>query len=495
MSTLVATADPTTGTVRIDVEQTQVRDLFTRVVANGWGNATTGQAWTTVGGVAADFSVNGTQGLMTFSAAGASRRTRVTTTPGADMGVMAQVTIAVAALTAPIEPGMFVRYNDVSNHYLMNVSLAPSGVATLNINKIVLNVITNLASIPLEQVHVAGATWLMALEVCGHTVRAKAWRSTVTEPGWILTVTDFDLNVGTNSGFRSLLASGNTNGSTVFAYDNFVAWISQPVKLFRVTPDGARTEVRGSPGFTEDPTAAAASAVATFYDNEVPFDVNVFYEMTSNCATTVIATSNTVNLASGGDGWLRDPVDPTRNLRIVMDDLFDECVDEDVIVYSGIGGRNYANASGIFDVVDDRRPVTVSQTRKNYGSVLTLTSYSLDDIDGIEDIMDPGRILLLSLPVVYGFGHRSYGTDYVTFYDVDDALIGVDQRVSTRVWTMPFRLSYEPADTSEGGTGGNGIGGGGATYEILAASALGTTYNTLTASGETYLQVAQGVGY
>ena len=47
MSTLVATTDPTTGTIRIDIEQTQVRDLFTRVVANGWGSATTGQAWTT----------------------------------------------------------------------------------------------------------------------------------------------------------------------------------------------------------------------------------------------------------------------------------------------------------------------------------------------------------------------------------------------------------------------------------------------------------------
>ena len=209
----------------------------------------------------------------------------------------------------------------------------------------------------------------------------------------------------------------------------------------------------------------------------------------------VEATSNTVNLDSGDDGWLRDPVDPSRNLRIVMDDFFDECVDVDVIVFSGLGTRDYANASGIFDIVDDRRPVTVSQKRKNYGSVLTLTSYTLDDVDGLEDIFDPGRILILSLPIVYGFGHRSAGSDYITCYDIADAVIGVDQRVTTRVWTIPFRLSYEPADTSEGGQGGNGIGGFNATYDALAASALGLTYNSLTASGETYLQVAQGVGY
>lgn len=495
MSTLVATADPTTGTIRVDVEQTQVRDLFTRVVANGWGNATTGQAWTTVGGVAGDYAVNGTQGTHTFSATNSPRRTRTAAVVDADMGVQAQCTIAVLALTAPIEPGVFVRYTDSSNHYFVNVSLAPGGVATMNLSRVVLGVTSTISSVVLGQTHAAGATWLMKLEVCGHTLRAKAWRSTVTEPGWLSEVTDFNLVTGTNIGCRSVLATGNTNGSTVFAYDNLVAYVSQPIRLWRVLPDGTKTEVRGSPGFTEAPTAAAATATATFYDNEAPFDVNVFYELTSACSLIVEATSNTVNLASGGDGWLRDPVDPTRNLRIVMDDFFDECVDEDVIVFSGLSGRNYENASGIYDVVDDRRPVTVSQTRKNYGSVLTLTSYSLDDIDGIEDILDPGRILLLSLPIVYGFGHRSSGTDYITIYDVDQNLIGADQQVSARVWSLPFRLSYAPPDTDEGGTGGNGIGGSNATYDALAASALGLTYNSLTASGETYNQVAQGVGY
>jgi hypothetical protein len=211
----------------------------------------------------------------------------------------------------------------------------------------------------------------------------------------------------------------------------------------------------------------------------------------------VEATSNTVVLDSDDDGWLRDPVDPTRNVRIVMSSFFDECVDVDTVVFSGLAPRVYANAAGIFDIIDDRRPVTVSQTRKNYASGLTLTSYTLDDIDALEDLFDPNRVLVLSLPVSanYGWAHRSYGTDYITCFDVTQSVIGVDQGVTTRTWDIPFRLSYAPPDTSEGGTGGNGIGGAGATYDDLAASALGLTYNSLTASGETYLQVAQGVGY
>jgi hypothetical protein len=496
MSTLVATADPTTGTVRIDVEQTQVRDLFTRVVAGGWGNATTGQAWTTTGGVAGNYAVNGTQGTHTLTTTNAARQSFVTTVVGADMGMSVQCTVAVLALTQPIQISAIVRGTDTSNYYFAELSLNPVNPPTFKIRKVVLGVVSDVsASVEIAQNHAAGATWNITMEACGTSLKAKAWRSTVSEPGWTVDTVDGDLTTGTLSGVRSFLVTGNTNVSPVMAYDNLVAYVSQPIRLYRVTPDLTRTEVRGSPGYTEAPTAAAASATATFYDNEVPFDVDVFYEMTSYCSAVVEATSNTVNLDSDGDGWLRDPVDPTRNLRLVMDEFYYECSDEQVIVFSGLGDREYANSAGIFDTVDSPRPTTVSQTRKNLGTALALTSFLLDDIDLVEDILDPNRVLLLSLPLVYGWGHRTYGTDYFTAYDVRQGLLSRDQRDSFRAWDIPLRTSYAPPDTDEFGTGGNGLGVPGATYDDLAASVLGTTYNTLTASGETYLQVAQGVGY
>lgn len=492
MATLVATADSTTGTIRIDVEQTIMRDLFTRVVANSWGNATTGQAWTSTGGIAANFSVNGTQGIHSVTTVNASRRS-VLNTGFPDMGGQFQVTIPAVATTNPIESGLYLRHTDVSNNYYVNISIAASNVVTMSIRRVALGVDTALASVVLNQTHVNGATWFVKGEICGSTIRGKAWRSTVSEPGWIATTTDSSLTTGNDIGVRSFLGTGNP--TIAFAYDDAFSYVSQPVRLYRVTPDGVQTEVRGSPGNTENATAAAASAVATYYDNEAPMDVDVFYVLTSACASTVVATSNTVQLDSGGDGWLRDPLYPGLNLRITMEDFFDECVDEDVIVFSGLDTREYESASGVFDLVNAARPTTVSMVRKNYGSTLYLTSFSLDDIDGLEDIFANGRILSLTLPMVYGWAHRSYGTDYITCFGVTQSLIGVDQQVSTRVWTIPFRLSTEPVDTSEGGTGGNGIGGSGATYDDLAASVLGTTYNSLTASGETFLQVAQGVGY
>ena len=499
MATLAATADPTTGTVRIDIEQTTMRDLFTRAVANSWGNATTGQAYTNFGGVAANFNVNGTQGTHTLTTTNAARISTLTPQlASVDHVFYSQVTVPVLALTQPIQESVIARFSNVTNYYFAEVSLAPgTNIATLNLRKSVLGVWTTIASVVLDQVHAAGATWNIAISACGTLIQAKAWRSTVTEPGWLLSVNDWDLPSGTDVGNRSFLVTGNSNVSPIMAWDNSFAYVSQPFRLYRTTPDGATSEVRGSPGFTENATAAAASATSVFYDNEAPFDVDVSYTLASACNPAVLLTSNTVNLDSGGDGWLRDPVDAGLNLRIVMEEFFDECVDEDVIVFSGLDAREYANASGIFDIVDAHRPNTVSQTRKNYASALYLTSFSLDDVDALEDIFDAGRILLLSLPLSeqYGWATRTYGSDYITLSDVTQNLIGVDQRVTARVWSAPFRLSDEPPDPDPGGTGGNGAGVPGATFDDLAASVIGTTFNSLTASGFTFFQIAQGTGY
>jgi hypothetical protein len=499
MATLVATNDDATGTVRIDVETTEVRDLFTRVVVAGWGNATTGQAWAISGGVAAEFSVNGTQGLMSLASTAVSRRAAISTTVGSNMFAHRQVTVPVVALTQPIIVEVMFRHTSIADTYLATLSLAPTtDVASLSIRKIVGSVTTTISAVvPLPQVHAAGATWFIEAECCGTSLRARAWRSTVTRPNWVVTAVDGDLTTGSLSGVRSMLVTGNTNVlPVVIVDDNFVSTVSNPFRLYRVTADGVRTEVRGSPGNAEEATAAAPTSIATFWDSEAPFDTPIFYELTSNCSSTVEATSNTVTLNSGGDGWLRDAVNPSLNVRIDFSgDLFDFCEEDvDQIAFGGFGQREYTNSSGLFDIVDAERVQVVAQTRKRYGSTMVLVSKTFNDEDAIEAILKSGRPLLLSLPLAYDFG-RPYGTDWIGISDATSAIIGVDGTITARTWTLPFRLAYELRDTSEGGTGGNGIGGGDATYEVLAASVLGTTYATLTASGETFQQVSQGVGY
>jgi hypothetical protein len=494
VASISATADPTTGTVLVTVEQTTLRDLFTRVVANGWGNATTGQAWTSAGGVVGNYSVSGTQGVHAVTATNSARQTFVTPFATPDHGFFAQVTVPVAALTQAIQVGVMARWVDANNFYIAEITLATSGVVTLNLNRHAGGVRTTLATFTVNEVHAAGATWNIGIEACGTTLRGKAWRSTVTEPGWQVTAADPTIMTATQVGARSFAVTGNTNVPFNTSWDNAFAYVSQPIRVFR-NIGGALEELRGSPGFTENPTAAADTATAVYWDNESPFDVSMVYELRSNCSQTLIASSGAVTLVSNDNGWLRDPTDPTKNILITMEDFYDECIDQDVVVFSGLGERLYENAAGIFDHVDARRPITVSQLRKNYASTLFLTSFSLDDVDALEDIFDPNSVLSLSLPLAYGWAHRNFGTDYITIFDITQSLLGVDQTITARVWTCPFRLSDAPGDTSELGTGGNGIGGGGATYDDLAASVIGTTYNSLTAAGFSYFQIASGTGY
>ena len=497
MVAVTATPDPTTGTMLIQVEQTIMRDLFTRVVAGGWGNATTGQAWANTGGVAGDYSVTGTEGQVSNGSLNVARITTVDTlsndhdldirwhTPGA---------------TTPTGTGSWsgsavARYTDASNFYFASVDIAPGGVTTLYIRKRVLGVNTDLTSVVMSGTHAANQTYGIRIAVCGTQIKAKAWNTgTGTEPDWMLTTKDFDLPTGTRVGQRSFINLGSTNPlPLLWQWDNAVCIIGQPVHLYRVV-DGEYSEVRGSPFNTNSQTAAADTATATLWDNEGPFNVSTTYVLRSNCSTQDQATSTPVTL-DADFGWLRDPTDPSTNIEIVESGMYDPCEVDDLVVFSGLGSPVYTNSSGIFDIIDSPRPSTVSQVRKSHASGLTLTSFSLDDILDLEDLFAPGTILALSLPTAYGWAQRTSGTDYITIGDIEQLYVGVDQRVTFRVWSVPFRLSYAPPDPTEGGTGGNGIGGGGATYDDLAASALGLTYNTLTASLETYDQVAAGVGY
>jgi hypothetical protein len=78
MASLTATPDPTTGTVLLDVEQTTLRDIFSRVTASGWGSATTGQAWTVSGGAAGDYATTGTTGTHTMNTTNVALHSSVT---------------------------------------------------------------------------------------------------------------------------------------------------------------------------------------------------------------------------------------------------------------------------------------------------------------------------------------------------------------------------------------------------------------------------------
>lgn len=491
MASIVATPNPATGSVNLVLDRTLVLDDFSRVVGLGsWGSASgAGGAYTLQGGtIATDYSVNGSVGQMILNTAG-STRSAYLLSGLTDMTMRADIVVPVNPTGASVDSGLFVR-NTLLAGYLFRVRMNTNTTATLSIQLRdavgTLFPITAETLIPNFTVDALNDYTIEATISRGR-IRAKAWLTATAEPQtWLIEASNTTYTAG-SVGLFAIRNTGNTNGVFTVSFDNFEVMASvEPLNLWRHTPDGSEVLVRGSGFFGE---------TGVFWDNEAPFDVDIFYTLRSSDSDTDTITSNTVNLASGDDVWLRDPYNPSNNLIIEIDDEpFDYCTDDPKIMFSDLLGRVYSSASGIFDIIDTQRPETIAQTRKRYGSTLILTSKEPEDVEAIEAIIAGGYPLLLSLPVVYQFG-LPYGTDWITVFDVDQQPVGVDRRVEARVWTLPFRLSLPPADVDTGNTGGNGIGGGDATYDALMASLIGVDYTTLAAAGFDYDDIAAGTGY
>ncbi len=495
MASLVATPDPLTGSVLVELDRQLVIDSFTRVVAAGsWGSTSEVGGAYTVAPTAASFSVNGTVGQMVTTVTATAYRAFLSPVI-TDVDAHARIVVPVNPLTASIDAGIMLRYQSgTETYYEARVQLSPGGVsATLSLQYVVAGTFTPLtAEVAIPGFTVSGSNnFHIRATISGNLIRARAWLDGTAEPqDWLVSSRNTLLTSGL-VGLQAWRSTGNTNGAVTVSFDDFWVLASvEPLNLWRVTADGEEVLVRGSLFFTEDP-----AGTAVIWDNEAPFDTNVFYVLKSSDSITATITSNVVSLDSDGDVWLRDPYVPANNIVIEISDVpFDYCDETPRIMFTDLLGKVYANASGIFDVIDAQRPHTIAQTRKRYASTLVLTSKEAEDVTSIETIVAGGYPLLLSLPTVYQFG-LPYGTDWVSIGDVESSPVGVDRRLPARVWTMPFRLSEAPADIDTGNTGGNGSGGGDATYDVLAASVIGLTYTSLAAAGFTYDDIAAGTGY
>lgn len=203
---------------------TDAVDTFTRTVSNGWGSAPTGGAWTTAGGVAADYSVTGTAGAHSLTAVSSSRRTTLTTAATADQDIRVGSFINVAPLGNSVFAASIARGTDDNNQYLFRVAFDVGGGVTISIRKRVASVETQLAAATAPFLYsVMGVRVFTRFYVHGSTLQAKAWLEGTIEPAnWMLTTTDTSFATGAQVGCRSVLNAGNTNTLPYSVlFDNF----------------------------------------------------------------------------------------------------------------------------------------------------------------------------------------------------------------------------------------------------------------------------------
>ncbi|MER7963612.1 hypothetical protein [Streptomyces ardesiacus] len=226
-----------------------VADRFTRTVANGWGTAETGQAWTATGGTAADFQVGGGASQHTISTKNVYRITSLNTVALADVDLM----VTVRLPSTPTGDGIYTYYLARANvaagtFYFARLYFQTSSLVELTLRKRTPDE-TALATSPVLLPFVAGKSYRVRFQVVGSTLRAKAWALPDVEPAdWQVTATDTSITAAGAVGVRTYASTSNTNTSPLVVFDDLAVGpqrfgVTRSVNGV-VKPQTARTDVR-----------------------------------------------------------------------------------------------------------------------------------------------------------------------------------------------------------------------------------------------------------
>ncbi|TLQ45749.1 hypothetical protein [Streptomyces marianii] len=225
--------------VTVSACASSVSDTFTRSVTDGWGSATSGQAWTNAGGTAANFDVTGSAGTHTMTSTNVSRRSSVpATSPDFDMVV--DLTTNDLASGGSQFAGLMARAVDSDNLYMARLELTTAAAVILTIRKRVAAAEATVgSSFTTALTHVAGTYFRLRFQGFGSTLRARAWLASGTEPDyWQVVATDTDLAAAGTLGMRSILASTNTDTNPIVSYDNFAVLNPQTLTISQRSVNG-----------------------------------------------------------------------------------------------------------------------------------------------------------------------------------------------------------------------------------------------------------------
>ncbi|HET9866606.1 MAG TPA: hypothetical protein VFQ06_04890 [Nitrospira sp.] len=423
-------------------EDIEVFDQFGRVVANSWGTADSGQVYTQTGGAAGDRVVDGVKASHVVDSVNVYRYNTISVgAPDMTLTVSSHINDSVITGAAAIA-WLIVRRTDDSNYYGARLDYNTDDSVDLYIFKRVAGVQTVLAG-PFEIAtsFVAAQPFTVKVQIIGQELKAKAWDPALGgEPGdWMLEASDSALLTGNTASLASRLETGNLDGIVTFSYDN----------LFITTPG-----IEGS------------------------------------------VDSNEITLTASPDGWLKNPIMPTVDIRIDNCEVHTpDCLNANQLVFfQALDTEEYESATGVFPIVGAARPIVVSQVRKDLTTTLTIVSRRLEDITAIRTLLGSGQVLTLSLPAIYGWGIETFGTDWVSVGTVSASRIATrDMRKPYRVWALPLIVVDPEVAYPSGQAGGNGVGVAGTTWGDLAGAGL--TWGDLSATGNTWLDTAQGDNY
>lgn len=188
-------------------------DTFTRTESNGWGTSTSGHAWSTTGGVAADYSVNGTRGIISVPVVGSLRSTYIGSLDVAAIDRTVTVRVPVLATGAAVVVRFPARWNvGTGDCYFGQLQIETTNAVSAAIRKTVGGSTTTLRSKTLGITHTTTTDYRVRFKVQGSWLYLKIWDSASTEPAqWTDAAWDTSITAAGDWGLRASLNSGNTN--------------------------------------------------------------------------------------------------------------------------------------------------------------------------------------------------------------------------------------------------------------------------------------------
>jgi hypothetical protein len=281
-----------------------VVDTFSRSVTGGWGSADTGQAWTTSGGSASDYSVNGTLGQHNITTENAFRIATLTNgSSDCDFTVSVATNKLASGQSQIVE--LLGRRFDANNLYLTRVAFQTTGVVEISIRKFVGGVETLLAAnFNTTLTHVINTFFSIRLSVQGTTIKSKVWLTSGTEPtAWTRTATDSSIATGTTLGVRTLLPTGTGNEPVVFSFDNLRTARTDHAIVDRTTDGVTYTIVRGA---TDVGITTGCELERPVDDYEFPVGVLVTYRIRSYTDDEVLGVTTTCQIEVDlDDVWIK----------------------------------------------------------------------------------------------------------------------------------------------------------------------------------------------
>jgi len=268
--------------VQADWSGAAFRDTFSRVSASGWGNADTGQAWSAVVGAAGDFTVNGTQGLVTHAVVNTDRLI-VADVNMADVIYTGYFTNTGVPTGAGLEVKIAARFVDASNFVDARMFLNTNGTVTTNLRQRIAGVDTTSATVLIPGIASTGV-YGYTLYAVGGTLAFRAWNATGPEPAtWVQTFTTTMLSAG-DVGVGSFVDVAVTTAvPIIFSHDNMVAYDPALVTTDcafvtrRNTVTGEIVSLRPYVFYNADGALILECGQGLWWDTEPPLDVPLEY--------------------------------------------------------------------------------------------------------------------------------------------------------------------------------------------------------------------------